>query len=1333
MKRIDSTFALSSQFRPTAIMLAVGTLMASSVITHAGTAYDSIGNPSYNKLGDLTIYQVSTESNKPTLTLMLDKSGSMKGDYSFIRDLTFEKVRVYRAYNRRVECGRRDCYYVYDYYYFFNSNDVWSSLTKDTWIDKYTVKNLKGEYGQLCAMRDNSISNANSIADIYKPIIDSSNNGISLEYCTIGNEKVYDRMSKLKLAMLELLAFPSLNEDIVLGVGAFGYNGKQGRISVAAKPLDATQKGKVREFLKDLSPSGGTPMASAFADAGAYMLGNSTYDGDDYSGMKDTSDSNIVSGSGKNKSYRMPPTQECGAKGVYLLTDGFPNSVSDDDDLRNMMGGALNTSKMSCPSSGGLLNGKETDYYGNQTGQWKCMGEFAKQLRTKRKVTTAMVGFGADFSTVDNPSNYQSKEITINKFTDSNGAPYSYQKKYYDCSKISASNNPDARNACNLGMESGIYDGVGGYGQGGFYFAKDTKDIVGSVLSVIEDLKADLPGTPAGTITVPADPLSSLGVKPYAYLPMLEPKVGSDSSIWAGNLKKYHVKQATLFGKDNKRLYIDEDGDGFPDDLNPEAQDIWSKQNETIVNDAGVSISVNNRIASGGFYAQLKTPKTGNDNNTTRNVYVENTMDNKTQLLKVGVANGALQGFNVLDNSYTTLKKLYLLNFLGYNASPTQAEAKRIDDTGNVQAALENIISNPPGDIKVLGGVIHSRPTLISYGANINANDKDTDGDGKVDPDAGMVATDESSRDDYVMFGSMEGALHIASASSGQESLAFIPKTILNEQIEALQPESTIVDAPVFGIDAPWSVQGSYKYDFSSPNSESSGKIVADKVYVYGGLRQGGKGLYGLDLSKLNTPKMLFSLNENTDGYEALGKAWSEPVTGRIRVGTGKNSIKDVIIFGGGYDECYEDPTFRLDATDNAFSDCNKEMADGNAVYIADAKTGDVIWSISGRTSGASGKHIQVSEMKHSVVSKITTLDRDDDGMIDHLYFGDLGGQLFRVDLRNGQDIIGSTGINNFTRRIVKVLDGNSGTLIEDGLQRRFYGQPSVSFYKDQSVLFALVNIASGDRSNPISRLRNTIPAQSDRLFGIIDRDIASPSLYSEDVELATGDLTSDDLTELPFNQSDTSVTKAGVKAPMRPNVATSQGWFYPLNQFDGNNNVKNVKSMGDGMAIGGLYYMTAYSPEMKYDETSGCAAQIVGGSERQMYCLPYGICEQEDTTKADNSLNGTGGFVRAGKGIQELAFGAFNPENPTTRVMLGTQSFSELVDSNNRIDFGGAWPAGNVSGLDTNCPSGSCEGSSTGADSDNASGSGGGNLSNMAYRLFTTRWYEQLSESVND
>lgn len=87
-----------------------------------------------------------------------------------------------------------------------------------------------------------------------------------------------------------------------------------------------------------------------------------------------------------------------------------------------MMGTALNTSSLSCPSSGGLLQGDSSE------GQWQCMGEFAKQLRTKRQVQTAMVGFGAAFNTVDQPANYTSVERTIDKFKDSAGNAYKYNK-----------------------------------------------------------------------------------------------------------------------------------------------------------------------------------------------------------------------------------------------------------------------------------------------------------------------------------------------------------------------------------------------------------------------------------------------------------------------------------------------------------------------------------------------------------------------------------------------------------------------------------------------------------------------------------------------------------------------------------------------------------------------------------------------------------------------------------------------------------------------------------------------------------------------------------------
>ena len=227
-------------------------------------------------------------------------------------------------------------------------------------------------------------------------------------------------------------------------------------------------------------------------------------------------------------------------------------------------------------------------------------------------------------------------------------------------------------------------------------------------------------------------------------------------------------------------------------------------------------------------------------------------------------------------------------------------------------------------------------------------------------------------------------------------------------------------------------------------------------------------------------------------------------------------------------------------------------------------------------------------------------------------------------------------------------------------------------------------------------------------------------------MSLTTTELTLEKLTELPYKS--TMGTKTSVQAAMKPNAATKQGWAYPLNLFDGFNNIKNVKSMGDGLAIGSVYYMTAYSPEMQYDEVSGCAAQIVGGSERQMYCLPYGICED------DISKNGTGGFVRAGKGIQELAFGALDPKNPTTRILLGNQTLSELVSQSNRIDYdSGRVLTGVGAKINTGCPGGSCGGSSLDINKTGGSGSGGAEVTSLSYRLFNTRWYEQTAETLDE
>lgn len=1277
----------------------------------AAVSYKADGTATYSKTGDLSIYQPPVGDVKPTIMLMLDKSGSMDGSYSFLQDLPTANITRWRvnkctAYNWRGSCIS----YVYEYYdqknQIPNTQDYWGA----TQVTSKSIANFKGVNGQSCVFGQQS----SGYASLYNPLEETVNISdidgtpispsidIKLNYCndisTNPQTKVYDRISNLKLALISMLKNQSLTNKVQIGVGSFGYpnsNAQYGLINRPAKLLDTEQKKSIFNFISGLSASGGTPTARAFNEAGAYLLGKNTNSGGgSYSGFKNTSDNNIVDGT----NYKKPSSSQCAGNGVYLLTDGSPNTAT--NYTQTMMQDVMGSS-YSCT---GMMSDTDTD--SRSDSGWSCIGDYAKALNNKG-IKTAMVGFGASFSSVDKPANY-----TVNPLTLSDGTIY--QKKYYDCSKLSAE--PDAKNSCNLGMESkdpktGFtgYSNVGGYGQGGFYYAKNSQDIVGSILAFISKLDNSLPSIPSGTITIPQDPLNPINLQPYAYLPMIEPKVNSGLTIWPGNLKKYEVNQGTLYGKTNpadtaasSRLYIQpKDANGnviagsFPTNLNPSTLDLWSTIQATEQDKDGNTINVNDRVTSGGFYARLISPVASSkpEDNSTRNVYIEN----GTGLLKVGVSSGELVGFDKIsqtdyaqtltDSSGTTFSdkavktKIYLLNFLGYDITKTDDEIKAIAAAMDVEAELKKLITSPSGNIRVLGGIVHSQPTLVTYSGKINAPNKpDPKDPTKIAADAGQVSTTDTDRDDYLLFGSMDGALHLAKSATGEEGVAIIPKIILKNQLAALKKDSKEgTDVPKFGLDAPWATKANYKYTF---NTDGSGTVSASDVQIFGGLGRGGIGLYGYDVSTVGIPTQKFAITNATTGFERMGDILAKPVVGKIQVGNTKSDIKDVLIFGGGYDLCYEDPTFKLNAIDNEFAECDsKTSAQGNAVYIVDASNGSLIASFSSST--AAGKNVNVATMTHSVVSEITTLDRDNDGLIDHLYFGDLGGQIFRIDLQNGKTLNTTPAINTLVRRVTRILNtqdftaDGSNKLIDKGLQYRFYNKPSVSFYKPSgyTVRMAVVNIASGDRSNPLSRDRDIKTA--DRVFGIFDHDIARQDLYGDDKKisaLTTSELTMANLATLPFDNltstSGTKLTKAGAISAMK--AGAYQGWNYPMTYFDGYGNVKYVKSVGDGLSIGNIYYMTAYSPEMAYDtNVSSCSAQVIGGSERQMYCLPWGVCEQKAGTTADSSTNGMGGYIRAGKGIQELTLGAYSKERTNIQMLIGNQTLKEIIDISNRSDFG--------------------------------------------------------------
>lgn len=1360
-------------FQVSALVLALSAISITTSSTQAAVSYNAQGAAIYSTLGDLSIYQPPIGETKPTIMLMLDKSGSMGNftqgttridslwdDYG---SANYQNVPFTVTETRQEERTRTRCTGFYIGRFCIGTEYTETYIVNENVETRYSnqTPNLIGRDNKPCYYSNDSktvVQTAlNSGAypatfnqNFFREVRQENGQSYEITYCidtsvqdtrtaaeiTAGDVPTnwrLDRLSALKAAVFKLLRNPRMDESISVGAGSYGYNqdvsstaSRFGKIGVAAKPLTTIQKTSLRSYIAGLEPRGGTPTATAYAESGAYVLGTSTSNvGNEYSGFSNIPNDSIIR---NTSNYAKPESSQCAGTGIYLLTDGSPNNST--SNTQNSMRQSLSANSFSC-------NSTMTNASNNSNAGWECIGDYAKAIGNKG-IKTAMVGFGSSFNVFDNASNYRTIQSVL-----SDGTPY--EKKYYRCDLLTSK---DAQNSCNLGMESSDdktgfngFSGVGGFGEGGFYYAKDSKDIVNSVLSFVSKLDNDLASIPSGTITIPQDPLSAQNIQPYAYLPMLEPKVNSNLLVWPGNLKKYEVNQGTLYGKSatsnstNTRLYVSLDANGsidttskkFPADLNPNARDLWSTKNYQAVDSNGKTINVNDRITAGGFYARLKSPTA--TANSTRSVYVES----GSGLTKVSVLNGKLVGFKDLDNTYGAEQKLYLLSFLGYDIPVNAALINSIKAVSNIETELEKLITTPTGEVKVLGGVLHSAPTLVSYGGKINSPEKNTDSDPTtIDADAGQISTNDSDRNDYIMFGSMEGALHIAKSETGEETMAFIPKTLIASQLKALKEDAvstdiTIDNPPVFGVDAPWTTTGGYDYKF---NADGSGSVTANSMRVYGGLSKGGMGLYGLDVTTITAPKKLFSIDNTKTGYNRMGMTMSKPVVGKVKVGTGANATKDVVIFGGGYDKCYEDPTFKLSATNANMTGCNNiSQARGNAVYIADAKTGEVIVSISGDSAG--GKNVSVPTMKHSVVSEITTLDRNNDGLIDHLYFGDLGGQLYRVDLQNGSSASSTPGVNTFVRRVSRVLnasgdsssDNLSKSLANKGLQYRFYAQPSVSFFSSEDSSgkrIAVVNIASGDRSSPLSRNRKDL-SEANRLFGIIDKDLVNNNLYGNAFALTADGLTLDKLAALPFDKVTTPTggptvpkTKAGVLNAMKTGVFS--GWSYPLTYFDGYSNIKNVKSMGTGLALGGIYYMTAYSPEMQYDTTiNTCSAQVVGGSERQLYCLPWGICD------ADTSKNGTGGFVRAGKGIQELALGAFSKDFTNIQVLIGNQTFSEQVVSDNRTGYDSRDP----SAVGPNILPSKFDGSNT------LSGVGGmgtgGIFGNMSgYKLYPQRWYEK-------
>lgn len=859
----------------------------------------------------------------------------------------------------------------------------------------------------------------------------------------------------------------------------------------------------------------------------------------------------------------------------YFLTDGAPNSTKDDMARTILNRSLTDTYKFSAkPTGTGVLVSPtlKSDLFAGETGGWEYIGEYAKKVRNRTEssntqknpadmnIKTAVVGFGASFA-------------GLTKNTDGT----------YNCASAP---NDDAKNACLWGSKA--------YGDGGFYYAENSVDIKNSIRKFVEDVSVGFTPSSLGSISVPRDPLDQTKSMTEGFFPMIMPIEDSTFRTWAGNLKKYKILGGTLKDSSNNAIYKVENNQQI---INSSAKDLWSTT---------ASGSDHSLINSGGAWNKIPVPSTAlaeadsiSNVDSERKVYI---LDGSS-LKKVTKTNLATNttGTDALSGNYTINQRLALLNYMGYQtAFPAAATQITLTST-----EINTLAVNPASPYRFLGGVLHSTPLILTKEATVSG------------------ANAAGTRDEYTVYGSMDGGLHIVNASTGKEQSVFVPSEIISNQYDTLAGKDSkgigSLSGIAYGVDAPWVADNTFKVQITKSGTTATTKYVANQMNIYGGLRMGGSGLYGLDILNPVSPKLLFQIKPTTNEFQRMAQVWAKPTIAEIRV---KGERKKVLIFGGGYDAAaYEQASV-----------ANPSSTYGNAIYIVEATTGNLIWMSSSNGSGIRDTYKKTinSDINYSVVGQPVVRDYDADGLADMIYFADLGGQVFRVDLNNNAQMSVNDD-KNIAVRVQTLAKLKDGTFVP-----RFYDRLSTAVFDDGQNRFVLVTAGSGNRSFPLE----AEVGGKNKIYGLIDRDAAANGLEYSNFSAADPILPAKLANSGILGKMVTKQISAADIANMKLTTGNTmlRGWSFELRSVDSGN---YARAFEESQLITGDLYVSLYDPKATLTGiVSGCGGGVTGISTTHRICMPYGDCAAYVKTSY--------------QGINGPAFGAVSTTDPRTTTLVG-------------------------------------------------------------------------------
>jgi type IV pilus assembly protein PilY1 len=481
----------------------------------------------------------------------------------------------------------------------------------------------------------------------------------------------------------------------------------------------------------------------------------------------------------------------------------------------------------------------------------------------------------------------------------------------------------------------------------------------------------------------------------------------------------------------------------------------------------------------------------------------------------------------------------------------------------------------------ILGNPIRSVADIIEYvrGADV----LDEDGDGDVTENRSIITGDilhskpsifkyryaDGASKTMVYFGANDGMLHavldvtessgISSTvtSHGTEEWAFIPPDQLprlKEMIEGVEHQSYVDATPKI-----------YCKDMNGDGVVDSGD--GDKVVLVCGERKGGTSYFALDVTDPSYPRYLWRINRNNDsalGWSApttviaeLGETWSEPQFGVVKTTNEDTTGTPVFFIGGGY------------SSDNS---------SGKAVIAVDVLTGSVVKKF-------------FTGMNYSFPSAVLVIDENDNGFVDKVYVGDLGGQMWRF--ASFVDSIGNPLAFPNCNENIHSWKGQVFFKTDDNNSRKFFYPPSVTLEKG----FDMVFMGTGDRENACCN-------NSNNACSFIGPDIIAAVKETHSLTTIVGETHLVDATEPTATSS---------------NLSFDKGWYIRL--VDNSGNAVGEKVLSEGTVFYKTFYITTFTPN---NDPS------VPGGDAKLYALSYltgaAVLDFDDDSNLDrNSLIGEG------------------------------------------------------------------------------------------------------------